>query len=109
MLNRKKKASIPYLIKVIKIRLRNYWYRLAEIDYNNRREAEREGIEQAKAEDKYKGRANGTGLSDVELVEKHLDIVSELNRGESIRRTARLTKKSKSTVQIVKKALRNIR
>lgn len=78
---------------------------LAEIDYKNRREAQREGIERAKAEGKYKGRANGTGLSAIDLVEKHSDIVEELNRGESIRRTARLTEKSKSTVQRVKKAL----
>ncbi|MGK7371413.1 MAG: recombinase family protein [Candidatus Halalkalibacterium sp. M3_1C_030] len=81
---------------------------LAEIDYNNRREAQREGIERAKAEGKYKGRANGTGLSDLDLVEKHSDIVRELNRGESIRRTAKLTEKSKSTVQRVKKALEGI-
>lgn len=81
---------------------------LAEIDYNNRREAQREGIEKAKAEGKYKGRANGTSLSDLNLVEKHSDIVRELSRGESIRRTAKLTEKSKSTVQRVKKALEGI-
>ncbi len=81
---------------------------LAEIDYNNRREAQREGIERAKAEGKYKGRANGTSLSDIQLVEKHSDIVRELNSGDSIRRTARLTKKSKSTVQHVKKVLARI-
>jgi DNA invertase Pin-like site-specific DNA recombinase len=78
---------------------------LAEIDYNNRREAQREGIEKAKLEGKYKGRANGTGLSNVQLIEKHNDIVRELNNGESIRRTARLTQKSTNTVQRVKKAL----
>lgn len=81
---------------------------LAEIDYNNRREAQREGIERAKTEGKYKGRANGTSLSNLDLVEKHSDIVEELNRGESIRRAARLTEKSKSTVQRVKKALEGI-
>src|SRR5699024_7249131 len=43
---------------------------LAEIDYNNRREAQREGIARAKAEGIYNGRANGTSLSDGELVEK---------------------------------------
>lgn len=81
---------------------------LAEIDYNNRREAQREGIERAKAEGKYKGRANGTALSDAKLLKKHSDIVEELNRGESIRRTARLTEKSKSTVQRVKKVIDKI-
>src|SRR5699024_5638320 len=50
---------------------------LAEIDYNNRREAQAEGIARAKAEGKYKGRANGTSLSDVELVEKHSGITEE--------------------------------
>ena len=44
----------------------------------------------------------------LELIEKHSDIVEELNRGESIRRTAKLTEKSKSTVQRVKKALEGI-
>jgi len=78
---------------------------LAEIDYNNRREAQREGIARAKAEGKYNGRANGTSLSDAQLVEKHLDIVTELNRGETIRRTAKLTGRSTNTVQRVKKAL----
>jgi DNA invertase Pin-like site-specific DNA recombinase len=81
---------------------------LAEIDYNNRREAQLEGIARAKAEGKYKGRANGSTLSAVELAEKHSDIVKELNQGESIRRAARLTGKSKSTVQRVKKALEEI-
>lgn len=81
---------------------------LAEIDYNNRREAQREGIARAKAKGKYNGRANGTGLPDVDLVEKHSDIVRELNKGETIRRTAKLTDKSKSTVQRVKKALNRI-
>lgn len=81
---------------------------LAEIDYNNRREAQREGIERAKIEGKYKGRANGSRLTVAQLIEKHSDIVNELSRGESIRRAARLTGKSKSTVQRVKKALQQI-
>lgn len=81
---------------------------LAEIDYNNRREAQLEGIARAKAEGKYKGRANGSALSATELAQKHSDIVKELNQGESVRRAARLTGKSKSTVQRVKKALEEI-
>lgn len=82
---------------------------LAEIDYNNRREAQLEGIARAKAEGKYNGRANGTSLSNAQLVEKHGDIVNELNKGETIRRTAKLTEKSKSTVQRVKKALDSLK
>jgi len=78
---------------------------IAEIDYNNRREAQREGIERAKAEGKYLGRSEGSTLSDIELIEKHSDIVKELNRGESIRRTAKLTGKSTGTVQKVSKVL----
>ena len=78
---------------------------LAEVDYNNRREAQREGIARAKAEGIYNGRAGGTSLSDVQLVEKHSDIVNELNNGETIRRTAKLTERSTNTVQRVKKAL----
>ena len=78
---------------------------LAEIDYNNRREAQREGIARARAEGKYNGRANGTSLSNAQLVAKHADIVAELNRGETIRRTAKLTGRSTNTVQRVRKAL----
>ncbi len=78
---------------------------LAEIDYNNRREAQREGIARAKAEGKYNGRTNGSSLSDSQLVEKHSDIVNELNKGETIRRTAKLTERSTNTVQRAKKAL----
>lgn len=81
---------------------------LAEIDYNNRREAQAEGIARAKAEGKYNGRANGSSLSPAQLIEKNADIRTELNRDHSIRRTAKLTGKSKSTVQRVKKALENI-
>src|SRR5699024_1456292 len=81
---------------------------LAEIDYNNRREAQREGIERAKAEGKYNGRANGTSLSNAQLVAKHTDIVDELNKGETIRRTAKLTGRSTNTVQRVKKALNHL-
>jgi DNA invertase Pin-like site-specific DNA recombinase len=79
---------------------------LAEIDYKNWREAQREGIARAKAEGKYKGRANGTKLTGEQLMEKHSDIARELSKSDSIRRTARLTGKSKSTVQRVKKALK---
>src|SRR5699024_1708024 len=82
---------------------------LAEIDYNNRREAQREGIARAKAEGKYNGRANGTSFSDGELVERHSDVVGELNRGETIRRTAKLTRRSTRTGQRVKKALDRLR
>lgn len=81
---------------------------LAEIDYKNRREAQREGIERAKAEGRYLGRPKGTGLTDEELLEKHSDIVDELNQGESIRRTAKLTEKSTGTVQKVKNTLKRI-
>ena len=81
---------------------------LAEIDYKNRKEAQREGIERAKAEGKYLGRPKGTGLTDEELLDKHSDIVIEINRGESIRRTAKLTEKSTGTVQKVKNTLERV-
>src|SRR5699024_6071418 len=70
---------------------------LAEIDYNNRREAQREGIARARAEGKYNGRANGTRLSAGELAENHPDIAGATNRGETIRRTATLTGRSTNT------------
>jgi len=80
---------------------------LAEIDYRNRREAQAEGIAVAKSQGKYKGRANGTTLTDKELVAKHSDIVRELD-DHSIRRTARFVGKSKTTVLKVKKALERL-
>src|SRR5699024_5675017 len=78
---------------------------LAEIDYNNRREAQREGIARARAEGKYNGRANESGLSDVDLIEEHSDIVGESNKGEAMHRTAKHTGRSTNTVQRVRKAL----
>lgn len=79
---------------------------LAEIDYNNRREAQREGIAIAKAQGKYKGRKKGTGLSEAQLLDKHDDIVTLLDRDLSIREIATLAGKSKTTVMKVKKTWR---
>src|SRR5699024_2181433 len=81
---------------------------LAEIDYNNRREAQREGIARAKAEGKYNGRANGTSLSDAQRVAKHSGIVGALNGGEASRRTAKRPGRGTNTVQRGKEALERL-
>jgi len=41
-------------------------------------------------------------------MEKHSDIVEELHKGETIRRTAKLTERSTNTVQRVKKAMERL-
>lgn len=69
------------------------------------RELQRNGIEKAKRLGKYKGRGNGTS----EYIETFLNkpktklIIKHLNAGESVRRTALLSKCSTGLVQKVKK------
>lgn len=66
----------------------------------------REGVAIAKAKGKYQGRAGGTKESSDKFLKKNKSIVKYLELGESLRKTALLTQKSKSTVIKVRKALR---
>jgi DNA invertase Pin-like site-specific DNA recombinase len=52
------------------------------------------------------GRPEGTVLDAAELLEKHKDIVQNLKAGQSVRNTAKITRKGASTVQRVKAELR---
>lgn len=76
---------------------------IAEIELNNMRERQREGIEIAKRKGVYTGRVKGSKMSDEELLQKYKTVVKELRRGESLRRAAKLGGCSLGTVQKIKR------
>ena len=76
---------------------------LAEMDYDSSREAQRQGIEVAKAKGVYQLHAGKGKMSDEQFIKQHSDIIELLNDGKSVRKTSELVKKSPSTVQRVKK------
>ena len=78
---------------------------LFEQERKNMKRKQRQGIELAKLQGKYKGRKPNTGLSPEALLVKYPKVVRELNAGTSIRRTAKLCDVASSTVQRVKKAI----
>ena len=78
---------------------------VAEMERENIKERQREGIAIAKAKGVYHGRKQGTELTDDQLLEKYKPVVKELKSGESIRRTAKLCQVSPATVQKIKKIL----
>ena|SRR5699024_1621660 len=82
---------------------------LAEIDYNNRREAQAEGIAVAKAKGKYKGRKKGSKATDEEYLQRYAGVVNQLEDGMSIRDTAKLAEVSPTTVQKVKNTLKRVK
>ena len=79
---------------------------LFEQERKNIKRKQRQGIEIAKLQGKYKGRAPGTTLSQEQLLAKYPTVVKELKAGTSIRRTAKLCDVSSVTVQRVKKAIK---
>lgn len=78
---------------------------IAEIELNNMRERQRDGIEIAKRKGVYTGRVKGSKMSDEELLQKYKTVVKELRRGESLRRAAKLGGCSLGTAQKIKKLL----
>lgn len=76
---------------------------LSEFENNIRKERQAEGIAIAKLKGVYAGRKSGTRLSNDRFLEKHKNVLNELNKGESIRRVAKLCGVSTGTVQKVKK------
>ena len=78
---------------------------VAEMERENIKERQREGIAIAKAKGIYHGRKQGTELTDEQLLEKYKPIVKELRSGESIRRIAKLCQVSPATVQKIKRIL----
>jgi|TARA_B110000914_G_C15449066_1_gene439957 DNA invertase Pin-like site-specific DNA recombinase len=83
----------------------NLFRSLANMEYKNRKESHRFGIQQAKDLGRYKG-VGGRQLDSVEdFFEKpmNISILKHLKRGESIRRTAKLVGSSPGLVQKVKR------
>lgn len=78
---------------------------LFEQERKNIKRKQRQGIEIAKLQGKYKGRHPGTGLNTKQLLSKYPKVVKELKAGTSIRCTAKLSDVSPSTVQKVKQAM----
>ncbi|MFD0963840.1 recombinase family protein [Pseudofulvibacter geojedonensis] len=76
---------------------------LSEFENNIRKERQAEGIAIAKLKGVYAGRKRGTLLSSDKFLEKHKNVLKELEKGESIRRVAKLCGVSTGTVQKVKR------
>lgn len=68
-------------------------------------ERSRSGQANSKAKGVHIGRKKGTIKSDEEILAKYPDVARRLRRGESVRSVAANTKKSKGTVERVKKIL----
>lgn len=81
---------------------------VAEMELNRIRTRRREGIENAKKKGVYTGRMKGTSEDLVVFLQKPKSklITKHLNNGESVRRTALLTKSSTGLVQKVKRSLK---
>jgi DNA invertase Pin-like site-specific DNA recombinase len=78
---------------------------LANMEYKNRKESHRYGIQQAKDLGRYKG-VGGRQLDSIEdffAKPININILRHLKRGESIRRTAKLVGSSPGLVQKVKR------
>lgn len=78
---------------------------VAEMERENILERQREGIAIAKAKGVYKGRERGSKESDEFVLRKYKKVVRLLNEGLSVRKTAKLSDVSNSTVVKVKKIL----
>ncbi len=83
----------------------NLFRSLANMEYRNRKDSHRFGIQQAKDLGRYKG-VGGRKLESIqEFFDKpvNINILRHLKRGESIRRTAKLVGSSPGLVQKVKR------
>lgn len=83
----------------------NLFRSLANMEYKNRKESHRFGIQKAKDLGRYKG-VGGRQLDSIEEFfdkPKNINILRHLKRGESIRRTAKLVGASPGLVQKVKR------
>lgn len=81
---------------------------VAEMERNNLRERQLEGIKIAKAKGIYKGRERGSSMSDEAFLEKHKSVVKEINKHPnlSVRKLAKITGVSVGTVQNVKSKIK---
>ena len=65
------------------------------------------GLNEARRKGKVLGRKPGSGDSPEVMLRKHASVVRRLGEGHSVRNTAKITGQSASTVQRVKRILRN--
>ena len=79
---------------------------LFEQERKNIKRKQRQGIEIAKLQGKYRGRKLGSHLKSEDLIIKYPKVVKELKAGTSIRRTAKLCDVSPTTVQKIKNAVK---
>ena len=66
---------------------------------------QKQGIEIAKAQNKYRGRLYGSRMSDSEFLLKYKTVVKELKKGQSLRRSAKIGNCSLGTAQKVQKLI----
>ena len=80
---------------------------VSEMERDNLRERQLEGIAIAKAKGKYKGRVRGSSMSDEEFLSKYAKVVKEIKAHEDlpVRKLAKLTGVGTGTVQRVKMAM----
>ena len=78
---------------------------VAEMERTSMLERQKQGIELAKLQGKYKGRLYGSRMSDEEFLKKYSKVVRELKGGESLRRAAALGGVSLGTAQRVKRLI----
>jgi DNA invertase Pin-like site-specific DNA recombinase len=78
---------------------------LAEMERLKIKKLQKQGIDIAKKEGKYKGRQQGTTQTDEQFLAKHEDIRQGLLLNDTLRNIAEMTGKSLGTVQKVKKIL----
>lgn len=82
---------------------------VSEMERNNSKERQAQGIAIAVAQGKFKGRVKGSGASDSEVLEKYKVVVKTLNNHSdlSLRKVASISNVSLATVQKVKRILDN--
>lgn len=78
---------------------------VSEMERNNSKERQAQGIAIAVAQGKFKGRVKGSGASDSEVLEKYKVVVKTLNNHSdlSLRKVASISNVSLATVQKVKR------
>ncbi|GGW77195.1 recombinase family protein [Salegentibacter mishustinae] len=82
---------------------------VAEMERENLRERQLEGIAIAKANGRYKGRVRGSSMDESEFLEKYSHVVKEIRNHQdlSLRKLAKLTDTSLGTVQKVSQIVKS--
>ena len=78
-----------------------------EMELENIRENQRQGIAIAKAKGSYKGRTKGATMSKDKLLKKHFDIVNCFESGWSVNKASLTTKKNRATCKKVYDVIKN--